>query len=149
MIQVELGIKSGSESGILERIREIYIRKTRQYYAAVRNGSPGRLASAWTWADRSGKEFLFEVANNLPWANWGIRGRGPGKMPPVDSVRVWANKRGIPPYLVARKIGRVGTERWRQNRNWVGITREDKVAPGGLIERTNEIIAAEIKRELN
>lgn len=37
-------------------------------------------------------------------------GRPPGKQPPISSVERWSKKRGIEPFLVARKIGRFGTK---------------------------------------
>lgn len=43
-----------------------------------------------------------------PSAFWIERGRRPGKQPPIQAVRAWAQERGIPAFLVARAIGRRG-----------------------------------------
>ena len=37
-------------------------------------------------------------------------GRRPGKQPPVDAIRSWANSKGIDPFVLARSIGRKGTK---------------------------------------
>ncbi len=37
-------------------------------------------------------------------------GRRPGRMPPVAAVERWARTRGIPPFVLARAIGRRGTK---------------------------------------
>lgn len=37
------------------------------------------------------------------------RGRRPGKYPPIDAIRGWARRHGVPPFLVARAIARKGT----------------------------------------
>lgn len=45
-----------------------------------------------------------------------LEGRGPGKFPPFSKgtpLARWAKSKGIPPFLVARKIAREGTERWK------------------------------------
>jgi hypothetical protein len=50
-------------------------------------------------------------------------GRGPGKMPPVKSIRAWIDAKGIEPtgiskdslaFLIARKIAREGTDIYKE-----------------------------------
>ena len=48
-----------------------------------------------------------------------LEGRGPGKFPPFgkgSNLEKWATSKGIPAFLVARKIAREGTERWKAHR---------------------------------
>lgn len=63
----------------------------------------------------------FKAPEYWKWANYG---RKPGKMPPINAIEQWINVRGITPksknglpvsekslaFLIARKIGRDGTE---------------------------------------
>lgn len=54
----------------------------------------------------------FTVVADVPYSLYVERGRGPGRMPPVDAIRRWTILKGIDPrlaYPIARKIGRVGT----------------------------------------
>lgn len=43
-------------------------------------------------------------------------GRKPGKMPPISAIEMWKQKKGvsIPAFLIARKIARLGTNRYIQ-----------------------------------
>lgn len=55
----------------------------------------------------------FTVVADVPYSLWVERGRGPGRMPPVDAIRRWTVHKGIDPsaaFPIARKIGRVGTK---------------------------------------
>lgn len=52
--------------------------------------------------------------SDLPYSFERLAGRDKGKQPPVDKLRRWALSKGISPYAVARKIGREGTERFKQ-----------------------------------
>ena len=71
-----------------------------------------------TWdvnpATISGNTISASLINPLPFALERLAGRGPGKQPPVDRLRRWALANGVNPYAVARKIGREGTERFKE-----------------------------------
>lgn len=54
----------------------------------------------------------FTVVADVPYSLWVERGRGPGRMPPLDAIRRWTRYKGINPdaaFPIARKIGREGT----------------------------------------
>ncbi len=55
------------------------------------------------------------------------RGRGPGKFPPVDVIREWANNKPVEinPFLIGRKIAREGTEIFKNPSK--GIRLDDKI----------------------
>lgn len=75
-----------------------------------------------------------EVANSL----YRERGRPPGKMPPISALQGWAKRRGLSAYLVAKKIGDKGTQRWIDNENPLGIDRSSQ--PGAIIVNSDSII---------
>lgn len=57
------------------------------------------------------------VVNKSKDSGFRIRGRGPGKFPPFGKdtgLAKWADAKGIPPFLVARKIALEGTKRYRE-----------------------------------
>lgn len=63
--------------------------------------------------------FYFDgaVINKAANARNRLEGRGAGKFPPFGPgtpLAAWADAKGIPPFLVARKIAREGTERWKE-----------------------------------
>lgn len=72
-------------------------------------------------------EIRGEVYNTATAAEFRIRGRGPGKYPPFhkgSSLAKWGAAKGIPAFLIARKIAKEGTERWRTKDN---ILKQDPV----------------------
>lgn len=85
-------------------------------------------------------------------------GRGPGLMPPVESIRSWIEARGLDlsPWAVAKKIAREGTFDFRAKRPNVFLSEidgwvenkltavEDAVAELGM-DRTVEVIKTNLK----
>ena len=64
------------------------------------------------------------IVNNSTNAFNRIAGRPPGKFPPYGEgtpLERWARIKGIPPFLLARKIAQEGTERFRTGKNVMGI----------------------------
>ena len=57
-------------------------------------------------------ELKVGIENTLPFSFERLAGRGPGKPPPVSKLERWARSKGISPFVVARKIGQVGTDRY-------------------------------------
>lgn len=110
-------VRSALEDVALELATELQIGSPR--------GVTGGLQESWDVTpaarQRNTLNVKLEIKNDAPAAYFRIVGRGPGKMPPVDAVRRWAVAKGISPYLVARKIGREGTERWKSGQNILGI----------------------------
>lgn len=72
---------------------------------------------------RDNGDFKGALVNNTPNSLFRERGRGPGKPPPSSAVEGWAKRRGLSPFLIARAIGKRGTQRWRDNTNALGIDR--------------------------
>jgi len=64
------------------------------------------------------------VVNTAKNAEFRIRGRGPGKRPPIDAIEAWATAMGISPFLLAKSIGETGTDRWRRKDN---ILKQDPI----------------------
>lgn len=58
-------------------------------------------------------DFNATVFNPLPFSLERLAGRGPGRQPPVEALRTWAQSKGLNPYQVVRGIGLRGTQRWR------------------------------------
>jgi len=88
-------------------------------------GVSGGLAAGWNVVPAKKRrgvipEVLGEVVNTAPAAEFRIRGRAPGKMPPIAAVESWAVQKGLNPYAVARSIGKRGTRRWRERKNILG-----------------------------
>ncbi|MEM6432375.1 MAG: hypothetical protein AAF773_00740 [Cyanobacteria bacterium P01_D01_bin.115] len=79
-------------------------------------------------------QLVNDVANSL----FRERGRPPGRQPPVAALEGWARRKGLSAYLVARKIGEKGTDRWIENRNPLGIDRDSQV--GAIIVNNDSII---------
>ena len=98
---------------------------------------PARIAS---------NEIKASVLNPLPFALERLAGRGPGKQPPIDPrIRAWALSKGISPYAVAKKIGRVGTDRYieGESANILRIdprTKEIPVDRGAQKDATDRIV---------
>lgn len=72
------------------------------------------------------------IINQTPNAINRLHGRGPGKFPPFAKgtpLAKWADSKGIPPFLVARKIAREGTKRWKEEgqSSFVGINPNSKI----------------------
>ena len=112
------------------------------------SGTGSSLSSSWDIkpATISANGISASVLNPLPFALERLAGRGPGKQPPVDNLRRWAQARGISPYAVAKKIGREGTERYKRGKdgNLLRIDPQSKEVPtneGPQKETTDKIVA--------
>ena len=97
-------------------------------------------------ANLSTGDFQATVFNPLPFSLERLAGRGPGTPPPVRRLEAWALSKGISPYAVAKKIGRVGTDRWQEGEsaNVLQINPRTKVIPtdkGPQRQATNTIVS--------
>jgi len=85
----------------------------------------GALAGGWdvipATRRRNSLAIRSVVRNRAPNALFRIVGRAPGTPPPIAAVAPWARRKGISPFLVARAIGRRGTQRWRDKENILGL----------------------------
>lgn len=81
---------------------------TAQRYAIM--GAPvdtGKLRASW---DVNVGIMEGSLKNTTSYAYFVAVGRKKGKWPPKDEITKWANRKGISPFLVARKIYRDGIE---------------------------------------
>tara|TARA_R100001443_G_scaffold13007_1_gene22900 strand:- start:2803 stop:3360 length:558 start_codon:yes stop_codon:yes gene_type:complete len=108
-------------------------KKTRRGYATKRStNASGRLSRSLFWGfDRTAPSFNFGASGKAgKYAQYVEHGRGPGKQPPLRSILNWIKIKPLRPrdltsgkfikktpatlesmaYLIARKIGRYGTE---------------------------------------
>lgn len=76
-----------------------------------------------------------------------FKGRGPGKMPPLNKIVDWCNARGIPrgmAWIIAKNIAESGTKLWQQRRNVFNeIITEEKVDT--FIENLARIYTVQLK----
>jgi hypothetical protein len=101
------------------------------------------------WDISIASDLSLKVTNNAPNALYRIRGRKAGKMPPYGpgtELAAWAEKYGIPPYLVARSIARQGTQRYREGRNWVGIDERGKPYKGGAVDLASRELGQRLRK---
>lgn len=88
----------------------------------------GEFAEGWH-AEKRGDGAA--IVNNADDAAFADGGREPGKAPPLDAIRAWAKRRGLPEsavFPISRKIAQEGTEGAKVN-DWVA----EQVRP--IIER--------------
>lgn len=57
-----------------------------------------------------GAALTANIGPRSPHARWAIKGRPPGKQPPIAAIEPWARAKGIDPFVLARSIGRKGTK---------------------------------------
>jgi len=75
---------------------------------------------------------ITEVGGQLIGADWiefTFRGRGPGKMPPLNAIIDWCNDRGLPRSMawpIAKRIADDGSKLFREGRNILNEIITDK-----------------------
>lgn len=84
---------------------------------------------------RNFSEYTGSIVNTSENGIFRLEGRGPGKFPPYQPgtpLSDWAVSVGIPAFLVARKIAREGTERWKENGKlgYTGLDPRSKLGMG-------------------
>jgi hypothetical protein len=110
-------------------------------------GATGDLKKGWDVQVKSDLSLL--ITNSADNALFRIRGRKAGKMPPFgpgSELAAWADKYGIPPFLVARAIARSGTQRYRDKDNFAGINPDGSAKRGGVIEQSSKRLAARLRK---
>ena len=84
------------------------------------------------------------------WIAFVFKGRGPGKMPPIDKIIDWCNARGIPrnvAWVIARNISEIGTKLWREKRNIFNeIITDEKI--NTFIESISRIYQARLNSDI-
>lgn len=98
-----------------------------------------------------------ELVGNHYWY-YLVHGRKPGKMPPIDSIQEWVEKKGIVPdgnislrslaFLIARKIGREGTDIYLGRRAGISMWEIIDNNNFDLREALSEQIDIEVKEAL-
>lgn len=120
-------------------------------------GVTGDLKSGWDLKPVAfvNNEFLIRITNDTPFSLNRLEGRKPGKMPPSSALESWvALKLRVPAkevkrvaFLVARKIGKEGTN--RSKRNFKEFNPVDgQPAKNGSIDRAIQKIAKRLNTEL-
>lgn len=104
-------------------------------------GASGKFIASWEHS------YTIDQTTNIVWRNtsqgalFRNAGRGPGKPPlgadSFERIQKWVVFRGMPvssAWGVAVKIGREGTERWKDGTNAIGIDNKNQVIPGGYAD---------------
>ena len=117
-------------------------------------GATGEYKAGWSLipARRLPNSFELQatIRNPTPYTLYAATGRGPGKLPPYKSgspLAAWAVTKGIPAFLVARKIAREGTKLWQQGdgNNPTGIKRDGSIAPNSPIAQAEKRIETRLR----
>jgi hypothetical protein len=78
------------------------------------------------------------------------RGRGPGKQPPLEKIKQWVEAKNleVAPFVIARKIGREGTEIFRDRTK--GLMLEPKIEDTvkRITKRVGEAIAINVTKRI-
>jgi hypothetical protein len=159
VVSVEVDFVTDLKKAVLHHIENGLNDAGQELQGYMRSNAPkdlGDHARGYTWKgvefDDSGElsgAFVNEVPNSLSRE----RGSPPGQRPSISALKGWAERRGLNPFLVARKIDRVGTDRWIRNENPLGIDRSStptdiKVNPDSIVRRKlNEGIVSANKFE--
>lgn len=106
-------------------------------------GSTGELKGGWQYVpvSFSGEEFTFQIVNNSDHALNRLEGRPAGRQPPSSALDSWVQKKlGISgkeasrvAFLVARKIGKEGTDRGAKPPTQFDPTTGNAI-PNGIID---------------
>jgi hypothetical protein len=143
---VEVDFPKDLKKFVLRHIEDGLNDAGQELQAYMRANAPrdlGDHASGYRWQaiefDGSG-ELSGAFVNELPNSLSRERGSPPGTRPAIAALKGWADRRGLNAYLVARKINRVGTDRWIRNENPLGIDRSStptdiKVNADSIVQR--------------
>lgn len=102
-----------------------------QSYRGVSEDSES-LRKGWTFSLQKipkSELALAVIRNTAPASLFRVTGRGPGKRPPAAAgtpLANWALSKGLNPYILASAIAARGTQRWRDNNNFLGIDSKTK-----------------------
>lgn len=85
------------------------------------------------------------------WIEFTFRGRGPGKMPPLNQIIDWCVAKGLPrsmAWIIGKRIAESGTKLYREGRNILTET----ITPeriNTLVESISRIYVAQIESDIN
>lgn len=141
--------------------REVFDRNAAKLVQELKRVSPvgatGELRDGWQAkpARKLGGvgQYSVDITNRAPNSFYRIVGRGPGRMPPKQPILDWVYAKGIRgkeaerrAFLIRRKIGEKGTERWMERDNPVGMRRDGSFSPKSPIISIQKQIQAELRR---
>lgn len=102
---------------MLNNVAEIVDRYTAEMVAemitALKNGGSKSLYNEIDYEVQKDIEFIESLIIMPSYAYYASEGRKPGRLPPLQDIRDWADKRGIDQaavYPIAQKIAAVGTK---------------------------------------
>ena len=146
------------EQQVIAQIRSAITEELAEAVATLQEGSPvgatGDYKAGWSLIPARRLPSSFElqgtIRNRTEHTTYAARGRGPGKLPPYkpgSPLAAWAVTKGIPAFLVARKIAREGTKLWQQGdgNNPSGLKRDGTIAPNSPIAQAEERIRARLR----
>lgn len=120
-------------------------------------GATKQLSQGWdiqqTSRRRNNLDLRFRIVNNADAALFRLRGRPAGRMPPSEALEQWVRvKLRVDPqrvksvaFLVARKIAREGTKRYKEQDNILGIDPSTgELKPDSPVRDTERAIASRI-----
>lgn len=123
-------VKQALESTILDIANE--------YQQNSPIGATGQLKAGWDVDVITTNQGFTGVISNVSNASkYRALGRRSGKPPPTQDLIPWVQKKIEPDvkkaqriaYLIGQKIAREGTQRYRENTNPFGLTREGQIKP--------------------
>jgi len=85
------------------------------------------------------------------WIEFTFKGRGPGKMPPLNAIIDWCVAKGLPrsmAWIIGKRIAESGTKLYREGRNIITET----ITPeriNAFTESLAKIYAAQIESDIN
>lgn len=159
MTRLEIGLDPRLPQQIQRQVAEIVDDEVLELGVTLERESPQgvspvgqSLASSWDIrpATVTADGLRASLFNSLPFSFERLAGRGPGRQPPIERLERWARSKGLNPFAVARKIGREGTERFKQGAegNILQANPRTKVIPvdKGPQKQTTDRIVARINR---
>jgi hypothetical protein len=141
-------------------IKEAYINSLLDVAGELQSNTPigatGQLKAGWDVDFQevligSSIQFVAKIVNRAEYAQYGIIGRGPGKLPPMQPIVDWVTAKGSSnpakdAWRVRVKIAREGTFRWKRNNNWVGLNRDGSIKPDSPLRKWKDRFKARIGR---
>ena len=149
-----VGFKGGDafRQKVATAINEELIKAAIELEQASPIGASGKLTQSWDIIPATVNNLKGEITNKAPNAFFRIVGRGPGKFVPWRKgslLEKWARLKGIPAYVVSRKIAEEGTERFKQGASG-NILKADpltgKLTPASPIKKAERRITLRLKK---
>jgi hypothetical protein len=104
---------------------------------------------------RNQGEVLGSIVNKAPRSINRIVGRPGGRRPPIGPIKAWVLAKINPgddkkatsiAFLIARKIGKEGTKRFKDQDNFAGLNRDGSFKSGGLLDKAVKEMSANLEK---